>query len=92
MVLIAISNVDIKQNTFTFNGWNRFYWNDNRLRWNPVKHNNIYNMTIDSENIWKPDIIPLLFSGIPDNDNTVMKSAKMVVQHTGDIFWAVPFI
>ena len=48
--------MDEEANAMILSTWDRFAWNDTRLRWDPKQYHNITSLAIDVNAVWKPDL------------------------------------
>ncbi|KAK3798809.1 hypothetical protein RRG08_040640 [Elysia crispata] len=54
--IIAVVNLDTKDQTVYLTGYITAYWVDEYLRWNPEEFGNISYLTLSQNTIWKPDL------------------------------------
>ncbi|XP_062551144.1 neuronal acetylcholine receptor subunit alpha-4-like [Armigeres subalbatus] len=57
---MVLQNFDIDDNLqkLFINVWIRLSWKDQFLTWDPREHNGLKDLTIDSKDIWLPDMMP----------------------------------
>ncbi|NWS74726.1 5HT3A protein, partial [Crotophaga sulcirostris] len=57
LMVYAILGVDEKNQVLTTYIWYRQHWTDEFLRWDPVRFDNLTQISLPMENIWVPDIL-----------------------------------
>uniref|UniRef100_A0A0N4W697 Neur_chan_LBD domain-containing protein n=1 Tax=Haemonchus placei TaxID=6290 RepID=A0A0N4W697_HAEPC len=94
--LQQLLNVDEQNQLIEVNAWLKYTWNDYRLRWRPIVHDNISSLRFptDEQQIWLPDILLYNrcsnFSANEDFDSSCR--SNLVVYSTGEINWIPPGI
>ena len=69
--------------------WLRQAWTDYKLKWNQSEYDNITNIRVPSESIWRPDIV---LYNTAMGDFHVKQNTKAVVDHNGKVYWMPPAI
>ncbi|WKX91458.1 hypothetical protein Q1695_009917 [Nippostrongylus brasiliensis] len=89
--LQQLLNVDEQNQLVEVNAWLQYIWNDYRLRWRPIEHDNVSSVRFptDEQQIWTPDI--LLWNSANENFDSSCRS-NAVVYSNGDVHWIPPGI
>ncbi|KAK6055856.1 Neurotransmitter-gated ion-channel ligand binding domain protein [Cooperia oncophora] len=89
--LQQLLNVDEQNQLIEVNAWLKYTWNDYRLRWRPLLHDNISSLRFPTEEqqIWLPDI--LLYNSANENFDSSCRS-NLVVYSNGEVNWIPPGI
>jgi hypothetical protein len=57
-VAMTLINIDLDENrgVLTSHAWIKMNWSDIKLRWDPLKYNNIQQIRMGADEIWTPDL------------------------------------
>lgn len=76
---------DEKTSILTTNGWERYKWNDERLKWNPSEYNGIETLNVATYRIWTPDVT--LYNAAESVDRSW---TNVILSSNGDVIWVPP--
>ncbi len=48
---------NLRNQIMTTNLWVEQYWNDYKMRWDPVEYGGVHMLHVPSDHIWRPDIV-----------------------------------
>ncbi|CAH1802892.1 unnamed protein product [Owenia fusiformis] len=85
--------MDERKQTLLITVWFRFYWNDNRLTWDPDDYGGMTESYFSVDEIWLPDIT--LYNNANDKPSSIKQYSEDIyvrADHTGDIRWLTPGI
>ncbi|CAH1799898.1 unnamed protein product [Owenia fusiformis] len=71
--------------------WFRFFWNDERLRWDPKDYGNISILHFPTADLWTPDIV--LYNNVNEDYTSLQdysREVPVIVYNNGDIRWYFP--
>lgn len=89
----SFNNIDQIEGTVESNIWLRYYWHDDRLKWNQTKSGIdtlIYTTDPQAEqSIWTPDIY---LYNTAEQPMSQLQYSRAIVSHSGDIIWSRPGI
>uniref|UniRef100_A0A0K0EVU7 Neuronal acetylcholine receptor subunit alpha-10-like n=1 Tax=Strongyloides venezuelensis TaxID=75913 RepID=A0A0K0EVU7_STRVS len=83
--LTQLIDVDEKNQIITTNGWINQMWNDYKLIWDPREYDNITNIHIAYDKLWKPDII--LYNNADSEYTKSILSTNLIVNYQGNVTW-----
>uniref|UniRef100_A0AAF5DBC0 Neurotransmitter-gated ion-channel ligand-binding domain-containing protein n=2 Tax=Strongyloides stercoralis TaxID=6248 RepID=A0AAF5DBC0_STRER len=83
--LTQIIDVDEKNQIITTNGWINQKWNDYKLVWDPRKYDNITQIHIAVDKLWKPDIV--LYNNADSEYTKSILSTNLIVDYQGNVTW-----
>ena len=49
-------------------------WTDSNMRWNTTEYNNVKDIRVPPNNLWKPDI--LMYNRYTDNNNNIIRGSE----------------
>ena len=81
------SRPTLAEGFMTLKIWWRLVWTDERLSWVPSEHNNITQVPLGSNEIWKPDLQPY---NAQDGIESTLDDSNLMVSSSGSIFWSRP--
>ena len=87
--LYQMINFDVKQETISNLLWQRVYWTDEFLQWDPEDFGGVHTIRVSQKSIWMPDLLSFKDIGVYDgnkHDSTVPIS----VTYLGEVTWLVP--
>ncbi|CAF3425142.1 unnamed protein product [Rotaria socialis] len=87
--LTQLLDVDEKNQIMTTNVWLKQLWMDEHLKWDPLKFNNMTNISIPASELWRPDLV--LFNNA-DGNYEVTLMTKATVYYDGRVIWEPPAI
>ncbi|CAF4483327.1 unnamed protein product, partial [Rotaria sp. Silwood2] len=87
--LTQLLDVDEKNQIMTTNVWLKQFWIDEHLKWDPMNFNNITNISIPANELWRPDLV--LFNNA-DGNYEVTLMTKATVYYDGRVIWEPPAI
>ncbi|CAH1802893.1 unnamed protein product [Owenia fusiformis] len=85
--------MDERKQTLLITVWFRFYWNDDRLTWDPDDYGGMTESYFSVDEIWLPDIT--LFNNANDKPSSIKQYSEDIfvrADFTGDIRWLFPSI
>lgn len=89
----SFNNIDQIEGTVESNIWLRYYWHDDRLKWdyNATGINDMIYTTDPGleQSIWTPDIY---LYNTAEQPMIELESSRAIVHHNGDIIWSRPGI
>ena len=56
--LYSLAGFNAKAETMTTLLWQRMFWKDELLQWNPVENEGVEYLRFDMVSVWRPDIFP----------------------------------
>ncbi|XP_035659256.1 neuronal acetylcholine receptor subunit alpha-7-like [Branchiostoma floridae] len=80
-----IINLDEKNQILTSDIWQRQYWKDDDLKWNPEDYDGMTFINIPSSSVWVPDIVLTNSAG----KNHDQPETNVIVRHDGQVTWLV---
>eukprot|EP00057_Strongylocentrotus_purpuratus_P033723 XP_792536.3 PREDICTED: neuronal acetylcholine receptor subunit alpha-9 [Strongylocentrotus purpuratus] len=91
MLLFELITLDETHQMVTVRSNMRLQWTDEYLQWDPDENGGIYNITLKTNQVWRPDVVldedlDRDFISIPEADTFV------IVQYTGAMDWLFPAI
>ncbi|XP_076334170.1 neuronal acetylcholine receptor subunit alpha-7-like isoform X2 [Tachypleus tridentatus] len=81
--------MDEKNQLLIANIWLTLEWTDSNLQWNPADYNNIKDIRLSPNNVWRPDI--LMYNSADEQIDTTYKT-NVVVRHDGSSTYIPPGI
>ena len=87
--LYQLAGFDVKAETMATLLWQRMYWKDEHLTWDPAEHSGITVLRFGLNDLWRPDILPFNEIGVYD----VMKyrfAIPLKVRYDGLVGWLQP--
>ncbi|CAH1273181.1 CHRNA7 [Branchiostoma lanceolatum] len=79
-----------KEQAFRMNLWLRLYWDDEYLTWNASDHGGVESLTIQSADVWRPDIF--LYNNIAETYGALGTVTDLTVTSTGRVTYLLPAI
>ncbi|XP_076322928.1 neuronal acetylcholine receptor subunit alpha-7-like isoform X2 [Tachypleus tridentatus] len=89
LTLQQLIDVDEKNQMLVANIWLNLEWVDVNLRWNPVDYNNIKDIRLAPNKIWRPDV--LMYNSADEQIDSTYKT-NVVVRHNGSCNYIPPGI
>uniref|UniRef100_A0A0N4ZEX3 DRB sensitivity-inducing factor large subunit n=1 Tax=Parastrongyloides trichosuri TaxID=131310 RepID=A0A0N4ZEX3_PARTI len=83
--LRQIIDVDEKNQIITTNAWINQKWNDYKVVWDPRKYDNITQIHIAFDKLWKPDIV--LYNNADSGYTKSILSTDLIVNYQGNVTW-----
>ncbi|XP_071794493.1 neuronal acetylcholine receptor subunit alpha-7-like [Asterias amurensis] len=90
MTLVEIVDMDEENQIMTISVWLYQQWRDENLQWNPREFYNISEVTVPSNEIWKPDIV--LYNNANDNLEGGIRQTRALIDSEGLVTWRAPAI
>ncbi|XP_061196642.1 acetylcholine receptor subunit alpha-like [Saccostrea echinata] len=81
----GINSLDEVKGVFTTSGFMVLQWYDSYLSWDPQSYENITEMYLPQNDIWKPDLV--LKNGLKSFSEMGGKFYYVYVEHTGLVIW-----
>jgi hypothetical protein len=85
--LTQLIDVDERKEIITTNAWVRQSWTDYRLIWHPAEYNNVLQIHLPYESLWKPDIV--LYNNAGSEYLKSVMSTDVVVSYDGNVSWTM---
>ncbi|XP_014662718.1 PREDICTED: acetylcholine receptor subunit beta-like 1 [Priapulus caudatus] len=89
MALVQVINVDEKNQVMKTNVWERFWWQDYQLTWDPANYDGITIIRVAPAKVWLPDIVLL---NNADGVYEVSFRSNVLIDNNGWINWVPPAI
>ncbi|XP_068751127.1 neuronal acetylcholine receptor subunit alpha-10-like isoform X3 [Montipora capricornis] len=88
----GVIDMDEKYQILTTDIWLRQEWTNQMVKWNPADFGGLKQITIDSSQIWQPDIV--LYNNVFEEFDGRMDNVKtrVRVHNDGYCYWAAPFV
>ena len=87
--LYQILGFDVDKETVTTLIWQRVFWTDENLRWNPANYSGVTTIRVYQDEIWLPDLTP--YNDIGVYDVTRFKNVIPIqVSSEGEMTWLLP--
>ncbi|XP_067019146.1 neuronal acetylcholine receptor subunit alpha-10-like isoform X3 [Acropora muricata] len=88
----GVIDMDEKFQILTTDIWLRQEWTNQLVKWNPADFGGLEQVTIDSSQIWQPDIV--LYNNVFEEFDGRMDNVKtrVRVHNDGHCYWAAPFV
>ncbi|XP_015753624.1 PREDICTED: neuronal acetylcholine receptor subunit alpha-10-like isoform X3 [Acropora digitifera] len=88
----GVIDMDEKFQILTTDIWLRQEWTNQLVKWNPADFGGLEQVTIDSSQIWQPDIV--LYNNVFEEFDGRMDNIKtrVRVHNDGHCYWAAPFV
>ncbi|XP_052237761.1 neuronal acetylcholine receptor subunit alpha-2-like [Dreissena polymorpha] len=87
--ILAIDQLDLRNQMFTFAGWMEVEWRDERLKWTPAAGNgNIESVFSTSDIIWKPELV--IDNALEDLGVITADNLNLRYDFEGDVKWEPP--
>ncbi|XP_065353610.1 neuronal acetylcholine receptor subunit alpha-2-like isoform X2 [Cloeon dipterum] len=74
----------------TVNGWSRFNWEDQKMRWNPDNYSNLKALHVPYNELWIPDVV--LYNSAIGNKINQHGTTYSIVYNNGSVLWVPPSI
>uniref|UniRef100_A0A0N5AFW2 Acetylcholine receptor subunit alpha-type acr-16 n=1 Tax=Syphacia muris TaxID=451379 RepID=A0A0N5AFW2_9BILA len=89
LYLQSVVDVDEKNQIVQINAWQKYVWQDYKLKWDPNEYGGIKIVRFpgSADHVWKPDI--LLYNSADENFDSTFKS-NVVAYNNGDVQWIPP--
>ncbi|XP_063701348.1 acetylcholine receptor subunit alpha-like 1 isoform X2 [Culicoides brevitarsis] len=89
-IKLSIRHIDINEqkSIMTLNGWTKFSWNDDKLKWNPADYGGLESVHMADHEVWQPDIV--LYNSALGNDISHYGRTTCIVYHGGKVLWVPP--
>ncbi|XP_014680325.1 PREDICTED: acetylcholine receptor subunit alpha-type acr-16-like, partial [Priapulus caudatus] len=84
MTLTRLSNVDIRAQEISIQGWPKMTWIDPSLAWDPEDYGGIKSIAVCPHKIWKPDV--RLYNSADPSDGIALHE-NAVVTSDGTVLW-----
>ncbi|XP_067025116.1 neuronal acetylcholine receptor subunit alpha-10-like [Acropora muricata] len=88
----GVIDLDEKYQILSSSVWVRQEWTNQLLKWNPSDYGEIKEITIDSSQVWQPDIV--LYNNVFEEFDGRLDKVKTRVRVSNDglCYWAAPFV
>ncbi|XP_045179881.2 neuronal acetylcholine receptor subunit alpha-2-like [Mercenaria mercenaria] len=88
--VLAIDELDLKNQKFSAAGWLSFEWNDSRIEWDPSAKDDIEEIFSKPADIWKPELV---IDNSVENVGVISNSDLYLrVKSTGVVEWEPPML
>ncbi|XP_068714587.1 neuronal acetylcholine receptor subunit alpha-10-like [Montipora foliosa] len=88
----GVIDMDEKHQILSSSVWVRQEWTNQLVTWNPADYGGLKHITIDSSQIWQPDVV--LYNNVFEEFDGRMDNVKtrIRVRNDGYCYWAAPFV
>ena len=85
LYLLSINSLDVVNQKMTTTAYINIYWTDDKLKWSPGSHNNIYYFYLPQSEIWRPDLS--LQNGLTKLKELGDPFLVVSISNLGDVNW-----
>lgn len=75
--------IDDSESLVTTHSWIEMSWNDNKLKWDPAKYNNVNMLRMSKKEVWMPDFTSYNSGGL----TVFHEKNQVIVSSNGNILW-----
>lgn len=89
-IKLSIRHIDINEqkSIMTVNGWMKFSWNDDKLKWDPADYGGLDSVHMADHEVWQPDVV--LYNSALGNDISHYGRTTCIVYAGGKVLWVPP--
>jgi len=87
--LYQLVDFDVKMETIRTLLWQRLYWTDEFLIWDPADYDGVEKIRLSQMDVWTPDLLPYNDVGVYDSTK-YMRTVPLSVTNEGYIQWLNP--
>uniref|UniRef100_A0A336MAL3 CSON014484 protein n=1 Tax=Culicoides sonorensis TaxID=179676 RepID=A0A336MAL3_CULSO len=89
-IKLSIRHIDINEQkgVMTTNGWMKFSWNDDKLKWDPAQYGGLESVHMADHEVWQPDVV--LYNSALGNDISHYGRTTCIVYSGGKVLWVPP--